>query len=137
MDIIYWILILLFFFVYFMNEVQQHVKDGKPIVQKKVEHFVPIIDYSLPVHYQPTVQPNMMSVPDQQRYEQVRGGIFGQTPPYLTVQPQHLDFQTQSFPYNQNEPYMPVSLVQSAGQLPPNYRLVRGNGVPRQIERLY
>lgn len=123
------------------DEYFENKKDTVHLNEQQIkEHFMPIIDNSLPVQRDFNLPSNIFlkNMSGQHIDETLKGGIFGQTPPFVKVMPQYLDFQTQSFPYGQNSPLMPVSLIQPMyGTLPPNYRYARGNGVPRQVEKLF
>ena len=155
METIYWFLLGLGILVYCMNELQNHVvthkERSKDIFSSSFksirEHFIPTIDSSIPLSPYATKQattpgwtadaPATVLANSATYRNNLQGGIFGATPPYLYVQPQSLEDDAQNYPYDISDTNMSVALKQDAGLLPPNYRLARGNGRVRQVADLY
>ena len=149
METIYWFLIGLGILVYFMNELQNHIqKKENPLSSPPLqEHFLPIQDSSIHLppyaHKQATTTGWLADAPatvlaNTPAYKNnMQGGIFGTTPPFLYVQAQSLIEKAASFPYDVSDQHMSVATIQSAGLLPPTYRQARGNGRVRQTRQLY
>jgi hypothetical protein len=141
MEPIYWWILAFGILVYFMNELQNHYsKKQSPFPFK--EHFLPIVDSSIPLSplasQQATYEaPSTVLASTSSRRNNMEGGIFGSTPPFLYVQPQTLVDNSQSFPYSISETYQSVALDQLGNLLPPNMRYARGNGRVRQVQQLY